>query len=317
MVRRLLENGVEVRALVRNESLKNARKLFQKFDVDIISGDIRKPASIRTALRGCQHLYHTAADYRLWVPDPETMYEINVQGTRNVMEAARKRNTEKIIYTSTVGVLRGGKNEKGADESASAGLSEMVCDYKRSKFLAEKEVYGSIQKGLPAVIVSPSTPIGSMDRKPTPTGQMIVDFLNGRMPAYLDTGLNFVDVEDVAEGHRLASIHGRVGEKYILGGINLPLRDFFSILARLTGFRAPKIRLPYYPVLAGAYFNEALSYFTHKPPRIPLAGVRMAAKYMYFDPSKAITSLKMPQSSIEAALSKAVDWFKRNGYLKN
>lgn len=316
VVNRLMGNGVDVKALVRKESLKKARKIFGRLDVELVEGDIREPDIIRSALKKCEHLYHIAADYRLWVPDPEIMYEINVLGTKNVMEAAWKANIEKVIYTSTVGVLRGGRNEKGSDESASAGLNEMVCDYKRSKFLAEREVQGFIRKGLPVVIVSPSTPIGPMDRKPTPTGQMIVDFMNGKIRAYLDTGLNFVDVEDVAEGHRLASIHGRIGEKYILGGKNLTLKEFFSMLARITGLRAPKARLPYLPVLAGAYLNEAISYLTRRPPLIPLAGVRMAAKYMYFDPSKAIRELKMPQSPLEATLEEAVDWFSQSGYLK-
>jgi dihydroflavonol-4-reductase len=191
----------------------------------------------------------------------------------------------------------------------------MVGHYKRSKFIAEQEVVSFIKKGLPAVIVNPSTPIGAYDIKPTPTGKIIVDFLKGRMPAYLDTGLNFVDVEDVADGHWLAARHGRTGEKYILGNRNMGLGEFLGLLAQITGRKPPFARLPYLPVLAAAYANEAISKITRRPPLIPLAGVRMAGKFMYFDCSKAVRELKMPQSPIEGALEKAVRWFMDNHYI--
>jgi dihydroflavonol-4-reductase len=193
----------------------------------------------------------------------------------------------------------------------------MVGHYKKSKFIAEREVLMYSERGVPVVIVNPSTPIGSMDRKPTPTGKMIVDFLNGMIPAYLDTGLNFVDVEDVAAGHLCAALYGRIGEKYILGNRNITLREFFELIAAIAEREPPKVRLPYLPVLCAAYINEAFSkWITNKHPRIPLAGVKMARKYMYFDCSKAVRELNMPQNSVEGALERAIRWFEENGYIR-
>jgi dihydroflavonol-4-reductase len=245
------------------------------------------------------------------------MYEINVQGTRNVMEAALRLGTEKVIYTSSVGALSASSNGKLANEETLADIRGMVGHYKRSKFLAEREVYGFIEKGLQVVIVNPSTPIGPMDRKPTPTGKMIVDFVNGKIPAYVDTGLNFVDVEDVAVGHWLASQQGKVGQRYILGNKNLTLREFFDSLAWITGRKPPRLRLPYLPVLMAAYADEAISKWTSRHPRIPLTGVRMARKYMYFDCSKAVRELNVPQNPVEGAMERAIEWFKKNGYIRN
>ena len=246
------------------------------------------------------------------------MYETNVQVTRNVMQGALRLGIEKVVYTSTVGVLASSVDGKVADEETPSHLREMVGHYKKSKFIAEKEVYHFIQKGIPAVIVNPSTPVGPMDKRPTPTGKIIVDFLNGKMPAYLDTGLNFVDVHDVAMGHWLASIHGRVGERYILGNKNMTLREFLETLARIVGRKPPQIRLPYLPVLFAAYINETCSrWLFHRAPKIPLTGVKMAKKYMFFDCSKAIRELKMPQNPIEKVLEMAVDWFVEKGYVKN
>lgn len=314
VTRFLLEKGLQVRALVRQETDSFIRSL----DVETACGDVRDFDAVMKALRGCTHAYHMAADYRLWVPDPKSMYETNVKGTRNVMEAALRLGVERIVYTSTVGVLSASSQGKPSDEESSACLEEMVGHYKRSKFLAEREVYAFIEKGVPAVIVNPSTPIGPMDRKPTPTGKMIVDFLNGRIPAYIDTGLNFVDVEDVAAGHWLAALKGKIGQRYILGNENITLRDFFGALASITGRRPPKIRLPYLPVLMAAHVNEALSrWITHRPPAIPLTGVRMAGKFMYFDSSKAVAELQMPQTPIKRALQKAADWYRKHGYTKN
>src|SRR5208337_3045639 len=247
-----------------------------------------------------RQLYHVAADYRLWVPDPQTMYSINLEGTRNCMEAALKLGVEKVIYTSSVGVLAASSKGKVSNEESRAAINEMVGHYKRSKFIAENEVLSFIGKGVPVVIVYPSTPIGSHDRKPTPTGKTIVDFINGRIPAFLDTGLNFVDVRDAAAGHWLASERGVTGQSYILGNRNITLREFFESLARLTGSRPPKIRLPYLPVLFAACIDETVStLLTHRPPRIPLSGVRMARKYMYFDAARAVRELHMPQSPVE------------------
>jgi dihydroflavonol-4-reductase len=243
------------------------------------------------------------------------MYAVNVEGTRNILSAAMDSGISKVVYTSSVGTLAASRNGASADEATPVSITDMVGHYKRSKFIAEQEVVSFIKKGLPAVIVNPSTPIGAYDVKPTPTGKIIVDFLSGRMPAYLDTGLNFVDVEDVAHGHWLAAQHGRTGEKYILGNRNMGLGEFLGLLARITGRRPPFARLPYLPVLAAAYANEALSKIIRRPPLIPLAGVRMAGKFMYFNCAKAARELKMPQSPIEGALEKAVQWFQDNHYI--
>jgi len=311
----LKQENLHVIAFVRKGSNSS---ILKSLDVELIEGDVRDYDSVCRALKGCQQLYHLAADYRLWVPDPKPMYETNVGGTRNIMQAALQRGIERVIYTSTVGTLATSSAGKPSDENSRAELKEMVGHYKRSKFVAEQETYQFIQKGVPVVIVSPSTPIGPMDRKPTPTGKIIVDFLNGRIPAYLDTGLNFVDVEDVAMGHFLASRNGRIGQKYILGGENITLRQFFESLARMTQGKPPKVRLPYFPVLMAAYLNEALSrWVTKVPPRIPLTGVKMARKYMFFDSSNAVRDLHMPQNPIERAMEKAITWFRNNGYVAN
>lgn len=312
VARYLKGKDIDVMALVRPGSDIAA---LRAIGVNISSGDVRDYSSIEKALKGCSLIYHLAADYRLWVPDPDSMYDINVQGTKNIMSAAMDAAVEKVIYTSSVGALATSLDGRLADEETPVRLSDMTGHYKRSKFLAEREVYGFIDKGLPVVIVSPSTPVGAMDTKPTPTGKIIVDFLNGRMPAYLDTGLNFADVEDVACGHWLAYLHGRIGEKYILGNRNMSLGDFLRLLAKMSGKRPPAIRLPYFPVLAAACINELFSRVTKKPPLIPLAGVRMARRYMYFDCSKAVRELKLPQGPIEGALEKAIAWFRDNGYL--
>ncbi len=313
VARLLREKGVHVRALVRNEG---AASFLEDLGVELVPGDIRDINDVYNGLRGCCHLYHIAADYRLWVPDPKTMYDINVQGTRNVMHAALMMSLEKVVYTSTVGVLALSSNGRASCEQNRAHIRQMAGHYKTSKFIAEREVDGFRKKGLPVVIVNPSTPVGAMDRKPTPTGQIIVDFLNNRIPAYLDTGLNIVDVEDVAAGHLLAAEKGRIGERYILGNRNVSLREFFELLADHTGKQAPKVRLPYLPVLMAAYAEEAISRFiSRKKPRIPLTGVKMAKHYMYFDCSKAVTELNLPQTPIEQAIGKAIGWFEKNSYV--
>ncbi len=312
VARILKEKSFEVRALVREGSYVSA---LRALDVELVKGDIRDFESVCKALKGCQQLFHIAADYRLWVPDPETMYAINVQGTKNVMEGALRLGIEKIVYTSTVGALACRSNGKLSNEKTPSHLKEMVGHYKRSKFIAEKEVCQFIQKGVPAVIVNPSTPVGPMDRKPTPTGKIIVDFLKRKMPAYLNTGLNFVDVNDVALGHWLASVYGRIGDRYILGNKNMTLKEFFLALSTLTGEKPPKLRLPYLPILLSAYVNEAFSrWVTKRHPMIPLTGVKMARNYMFFDCSKAVRELKIPQNPVEGAIEDAVNWFMKNAY---
>ncbi len=314
VARLLIGRGFQVRATVRRESDSTA---LASLGAEVVAGDVRDYDSLFGALRDCNLLFHLAADYRLWVPDPATMYEINVQGTKNVMEAALRRGTERVVYTSTVGVLKASLHGKPSNEETPVDLGDMVGDYKKSKFLAELEVHGYIRKGLPAVIVNPSTPVGPADAKPTPTGRMIVDFLKGNMPAYLDTGLNFVDVEDVAKGHLLAAESGRVGQRYILGNRNMTLREFFECLGVVSGRRPPRVKLPYLPVLIAAYCDEAISKLVSgRTPVIPLSGVKMAKYFMYFDPSKAVRELGMPQSPVEGAVAKAVTWFMENGYVK-
>ncbi|MFO0754586.1 MAG: NAD-dependent epimerase/dehydratase family protein [Thermodesulfovibrionales bacterium] len=308
----LLEKGVPVRALVRAGGDSTA---LERLGAETAVGDVRDYGSLTRALKGCSHLFHLAADYRLWVPDPEVMYAINVGGTRNAITAALERGVERIVYTSTVGTLAASAEGTPADENTPVAFGDMVGHYKKSKYMAEKEVFASIERGAPVVVVHPSTPVGPLDRKPTPTGRMIVDFLNGRIPAYLDTGLNFVDVEDVAAGHWLACRYGKVGRRYILGNRNSTLRDFFGVLARLTGKRPPAVRLPYFPVLCAAFIDEAVSgALRGRHPRIPVTGVRMARKYMFFDSSRAVREIHLPQSPVEGALERAVRWFRENGY---
>ncbi len=310
----LLERGFHVKALVRDE---RGAQAVRDLGAELVKGDIRDAEAVVRAVKGCSHVYHLAADYRLWVPDPDTMYEINVQGTRNILRAALMLSVEKVVYTSTVGVLGAGSNSKPTREEDPADIRDMVGHYKLTKFMAEREAGEFINKGLAVVIVNPSTPIGSMDRKPTPTGKIIVDFLNGKIPAYLDTGLNFVDVEDVALGHLLAAEHGKAGQRYILGNRNMTLREFFGSLANAAGKKPPSVRLPYLPVLIAAHVNEALSrWMTGRQPMIPLTGVKMARNYMYYDCSKAVRELQLPQHPVEAAIEKAIQWFEDNGYAK-
>ena len=313
LVRELLEEGYAVRALVRPGS---DRRNIAGLDLEIWEGNLLDRESLERGLAGCDTLYHAAADYRLWTRRPADMYEVNVGGTRNVLDAALKKNISRVIYTSSVGTLGSPGYGLSGNETTPVSLSEMVGHYKRSKFLAEREAEGFVARGLPLIIVNPSTPIGARDIKPTPTGRIIVDFLNRRMPAYLDTGLNIIDVRDCARGHILAAQKGRVGEKYIIGNGNYTLRQFFSMLEEITGLPSPKVCLPYTPILAAAYLNEALSRITGIAPIIPIAGVRMAEKYMYFDASRAVRELGLPQQPVIDALRTAVEWFRTNGYVK-
>ena len=312
IARELLKDGFEVRVLARPDS---DRRNLAGLDVEVHEGDLRDQRSLERGLAGCDTLYHAAADYRLWTRRPAEMYDINVAGTRNILEAALKCNVSRVVYTSSVGTLGNPGDGTPGTELTPVGLPDMVGHYKKSKFFAEREAETFMQRGLPLVIVNPSTPVGAFDIKPTPTGKIIVDFLNGKMPAYLDTGLNIIDVEDCARGHILAATHGKVGHKYILGNRNLTLRQIFVMLEQLTGRPAPRIRLPYTPILLAACMNEAISFCTGKEPLIPLAGVRMAGKFMFFDSAKAVRELGLPQRPVEDALLTAVEWFAKNGYV--
>jgi dihydroflavonol-4-reductase len=309
-----LKDGHDVVALARPGS---DRRNLAGLPVEIHEGDLLDPASLARGLKGCDVLYHAAADYRLWTRSPQVMYDINVGGTRNILEAALNCGVSRVVYTSSVGTLGNPGNGEPGTEATPVSLTEMVGHYKRSKFLAEREAEAFLDRGLPLVVVNPSTPVGSFDIKPTPTGKIIVDFLNGRMPAYLDTGLNIIDVQDCARGHILAAERGRIGEKYILGNCNLTLRQIFLILQEITGLPAPRVRLPYTPILVAACINEAISFCTGREPLIPLTGVRMAGKFMFFDPGKAVSELGLPQRPIDQAIANAVDWFRRNGYVNS
>lgn len=312
IVRELLKDGCEVRALARPGS---NRKNLEGIDVEIWEGDLANQESLRKGLTGCDTLFHAAADYRLWTREPAPMYEANVGGTHNILAAALAAGVGKVVYTSSVGTLGNPGDGTPGNERTPVDISQMVGDYKKSKFLAEREAEKFLEKELPLVIVNPSTPVGPMDIKPTPTGKIIVDFLNGKMPAYLDTGLNLIDVGVCARGHILAAQKGKVGEKYILGCENLTLAQIFGMLSGFTGLKAPRVKLPYYPILLAAYVNHAISAVTGKEPLIPLAGVQMARKFMYFDQSKAVAELGLPQTPVRESLERAVEWFRSNGYV--
>ena len=311
VVRALIARGDRVRALARVNADISA---LHGIECEIVHGDVRDIESLRRAVKGCDEIYHVAADYRLWVVDHAPMYAINVEGTRNVIAAAREAGVARIVHTSTVGAL-GIPHDVPGREDTPVHLDTMVGPYKRSKFLAERVAEDAAHAGAPVVIVNPSTPIGPLDYKPTPTGRMIVDFLNRRMPAYLDTGLNLVDVEDCARGHLLAAERGRIGEKYILGSENLSLAELFTRLARMSGLPAPKMRIPYAVAFGFALGAEAFARtVTHRPPRASLTEVRMARKKMFFDSSKAIRELGYAPGPIDPALKRAVDFFRaRNG----
>lgn len=311
IVRELLKDGREVRALVRSDSnLANLKGL----DVETWEGDLLDASSLRSGLKGCDVLYHAAADYRLWTSNPDEMYRTNVGGTVAVLDAALECDLTRVVYTSSVGTLGNPGNGQPGDENTQVLLADMVGPYKKSKFLAEREAERFVGLGLPVIIVNPSTPVGPWDVKPTPTGKIIVDFLKRRMPAYLDTGLNLIAVEDCARGHLLAEQKGVPGRKYILGSVNLSLCDIFGMLQNITGIPAPKVRLPYAPVLAAAWLNERFSRITGREPLIPLAGVRMAAHHMYFDSGRAVSELGLPQTPVTNALERAVEWFRTNNY---
>ena len=311
VARALVHRGIEVRVMARaGADLQN----LQGLTVERVEGDLRDQDSLRHALTGCRQLYHIAAHYALWAKDPSIFYDVNVTGTKTLLEAARDVGTERIVYCSTIGAI-GIPPEGGlGTEETPVVFEQMAGHYKRSKYLAEQEVLKLAKAGLPVVIVNPSAPVGIGDVKPTPTGQVIVDFMKGRMPAYIETGMNIVDVDDVAIGHLLAMEKGRIGERYILGSANLMLREVFEILSRLTGINAPSIKLPRLAILPLAYLNLWMANITGHPPRIPLEGVKMAKYKMHYDCSKAIRELGFPQTPPEVALEKSVRWFRDHHY---
>ena len=311
LARTLIEHGDQVRVLVRPESDLCA---LEGLPVDIAYGDLRDPTALAPAVRGVKRVFHAAADYRLWASRPQEIYDTNVRGTQNLLEAARREGVERFIYTSSVATIAVERPSGLPNEETETELREMVGHYKRSKYLAEQEALRAAQDGFPVIVVNPTTPVGPGDWKPTPTGRIILDFLNGRMPAYLQTGLNLVPVEDVAAGHWLAAERGRVGERYILGGRNLMLKEILDMLAAITGLPSPWVRLPHTVALVFGHADQLLSRLLDRPPRIPLEGVRMARHKMFVDGSKAQRELGFEPGSVEVALERAVNWYRHNHY---
>ncbi len=320
LVRELLRDGHEVRALVR-AGQRPASLSDLDFEPELVSGDLRDRASLDRALAGCDWCFHAGASYYLWMKDYTPMYASNVDGTRNVLEAAGRAGCTRIVYTSTVGCIGLPKPVNGriqsSDETAVAQESQLSNPYKHSKWQAECLAQEKASAGLPVVIVNPSAPVGPYDVKPTPTGQMIVDFLAGNMPAYMDTGLNWVHVRDVARGHILAAEKGRIGERYILGNAdgNWTMRETLEELSAITGLRAPKLRIPYAIALGAAYLNETVARITKIPPKAAVGAVRMARYKMFFNPAKAVNELGLPQTPPQEGFREAINWFQERGYI--
>ncbi|MDP2625552.1 MAG: NAD-dependent epimerase/dehydratase family protein [Candidatus Rokubacteria bacterium] len=313
LVRALLADGQTVRVLARPGG---DRRALEGCMVEVVEGDLLDRDSLVRAVRGARRVYHVAADYRLWAADPSALFRANVDGTRHVLEAAAAAGVERIVYTSTVGALGIPEDGTPGDERTPVSLVDMVGPYKASKFLAEEVAREYAARGVPVIIVNPSAPVGPWDVKPTPTGQMIVDFLRGKMVASLDTGLNVVHVRDVARGHILAGERGRVGERYVLGHQNVSLLEIFRMLARLTGIPAPRFRVPYAVAWLAAAGMEGVARLTGTPPSVSLTAVRMARKRMYFSPARAVQELGLPQTPVEEALRDAVEWFLSRGYVR-
>lgn len=318
LVHELQSRGHTVTALVRPQSDLRA---LDKVDLRRVEGDLSDAKLLRNALRGCDWCFHVAASYHLWLPDYAPMYAANVDGTRNVLEAATQAGCSRIVYTSTVGCIGLPKLNNGkllpTDETTPVTEKQMANPYKLSKWKAELIARDFAKSGSPVIIVNPSAPVGPRDVKPTPTGKVILDFLNRQMPAYLDTGLNWVHVRDVAVGHILAAERGRIGERYILGNAdgNWTMKETFDVLAEITGLSAPNFRVPYGIALAAAHASEALARITGRTPKAPLAGVRMAKYKMFFNPAKAVAELGLPQTPPRQAFCDAVEWFRANGYV--
>src|SRR5580658_7385856 len=312
VARQLVAAGDAVRVLVRRSS---NLAVLEGLAVEPVEGDLRDGASLERAMQGVRRVYHVAADYRLWTPKPAEIYESNVEGTRRLLAAAHRAGVERIVYTSTVATIAVPRRGAVPNEEMKATLDEMIGHYKRSKFLAEQVAIDAARAGVPVVIVNPTAPVGPGDWKPTPTGRIILDFLQGKMPAYVDTGLNVVAVEDVAAGHLLAPEKGRVGERYILGARNMTLKQILDALAAITGRRAPRLKLPHVVALAAGYADELYSRLAGREPQIPVEGVKMSRHKMFVESDKAARELGYAPGEIEAALERAVRWYEDNGYV--
>jgi dihydroflavonol-4-reductase len=310
VVRELLRAGATVRVLARPSS---DRRALAGLPVDVAAGDLLDRASLRPALAGVREVYHVAADYRLWARDPGEIYRVNVDGTRAILEAAAEAGVRRIVYTSSVGALGIPADGTPGTEDTPAALADMVGPYKRSKFLAEAGAREMAGQGVPVVIVNPSAPVGPWDVKPTPTGQMVVDFMRGKMFATMDTGLNLVHVRDVAAGHLLAAQRGAIGRRYILGAENASLAAIGGMLAEITGVPAPRWRVPYGVAWSGALCIETMARIRGAAPRVSLTAVRMARKRMYFSAARAVHELGLPQTDVREALREAVEWLAEHG----
>jgi len=316
VARVLAEQGSDLRLLVRSTSdLRNLEGL----NADRVAGDLRDPASIEKALSGCDVVFHVAADYRLWVRDPAEMYRSNVEGTRSLLEAARKQGVRRVVYTSSVATMGfTSKTNYGnvADEQSPVGIDDMIGHYKRSKFMAEQVAVEAARSGVDVVIVNPTTPIGERDIKPTPTGRIVVDFLKRKFPAYVETGLNLVDATECARGHVQALEKGRAGERYILGGENLTLKQILDRLAAITGLKSPTVKLPYFFALATGVVDEmVMGRLLGREPRATIDAVRMGRKMMFVSSAKAERELGWRTVPVEGALRRSVEWFRANGYV--
>lgn len=305
VARLLLERGHHVRALCRPNSE------IRELDVERVTGDLRDPESLKRAAQGCRQVFHVAADYRLWSKNPKELYQSNVEGTRHLLAAAT--GADRIVYTSTVGCIGMPANQNG-DESTPVSIDDMNGHYKRSKWMAEQVALAAARAGQPVVVVNPTAPVGDHDRKPTPTGKIILDFLSNKLPAFVDTGLNLVDARDVALGHLQAAEKGRTGERYILGCENLTLERILQRLSPIAHKAAPSVKLPYAVAYAAAAITTGWSHISGKPPLVPLEAVQMARKKMFVSHAKATKELGYAPGSVDGALIRAVDWFRANGY---
>jgi dihydroflavonol-4-reductase len=312
VARQLVARGDNVRVLIRPSSNNRA---ISDLSLEYVTGDLREAASLERAMSGVKHVFHVAADYRLWAKHPQEIYDSNVGGTKNLLAAAKNAEIEQLIYTSTVATIAVDRPEL-PNEATDAKLEEMIGHYKRSKWMAEQEVLRAAKEGFPAIVAMPTTPVGPWDWKPTPTGKIILDFLNGRMPGYVETGLNFVGVEECAAGHLLVSERGKVGERYLLGAENLTLKGLLDVLAKITGLRAPAMKIPHGVALGVAYVESAFSRLIGKEPQIPVEGVRIAQHKMFVDCSRARKELGFQPGAVAAALERAVRWYQANGYVK-
>ncbi len=311
LARQLVARGDAVRVLLRASSTNRA---IADLSLEYITGDLRDPASLDRAMKGIKRVFHVAADYRLWARRSREIYDSNVGGTKNLLDAARRAGVEQLIYTSTVATIAVDRPEL-PNEFTDAKLAEMVGHYKRSKWMAEREALGAAKSGLSVIVAMPTTPVGPWDWKPTPTGKIILDFLNGKMPGYVETGLNFVGVEECAAGHLLVAEKGKVGERYLLGGENLTLKAMLDTLAKITGLRAPSLKIPHGLALGVAYANTAFSRLLGREPGIPVEGVKIARHMMFVDCSRAKRELGFQAGPLTAALERAVRWYEANGYI--